>query len=124
MDEGPQTTSISLRQVQGSCIRCRGIDSWQKLHALLWLYEHRDLRLTCEELAQRLYLGDMGMVKAMLGELRDAGFLVEEERRCALAETPEVLTCLEYLHRSFADPLARQELIERIHQVGMSGEGR
>lgn len=118
MDNTPQPSVVRLQDVQLSCIRCRGIDSWQKLHVVLWLYEHRDLRLTCEELAERLFLGDPGTAKAMLGELREAGFVVAVEGRCALNDTPDVLRCLDQLRRLFTDPLARQALIERIRQAG------
>ncbi len=109
---------ISLDFVQASCISCCKIDSWHKLYLLLWLYEHRNARLSCEELAQRLYLGDLRMVREMLGELRAAGFLTDDHGRCALAESPEILACLDTLHRAFTDPLARQALIDRIRQVG------
>lgn len=123
MDQESQPATLSLNQVQASCLCCRKIDSWPKLHVLLWLYEHRDLRLTCQELAQPLYLGDIGMVKAMLEDLRAAGFLVEENGRWVLADSPEILACVVYLHRSFTDPLTRQSLIERIREVhGPSGE--
>lgn len=121
MDVKPEPDTITLNQVQTTCIRCRVVDSWQKLHILLWLYEHRDLRLTCEELAQRLFLGDVSMVKEMLGELRTAGFLVAQEGRCALSDSPDVQACLASLHQAFADPLARQELIARIREVSPPG---
>lgn len=109
---------IDLKLVQASCISCCRIDSWPKLYLLLWLYEHRPARPSCEELAQRLYLGDLGMVKQMLSDLRGAGFLTEDDGRCALSESPDILACLDTLHRTFTDPLARQGLIDRLRQVG------
>jgi hypothetical protein len=117
MDQEIHPATLTLEHVKESCLCCRRIDSWQKLQVLLWLYEHRDLRLTCEELAERLYLGDTGMVKTMLDELRAAGFVVAEEGRCVLVDSPEILSCVAYLHRSFADPLIRQSLIKRLREV-------
>lgn len=107
----------TLATVQGSCIRCHIIDSWQKLHILLWLHAHREQKLTCQELIERLYLGDEGMVKTMLIELRQAGFLVEADGRCALSGDSDVEACLQYLEQMFADPVTRQELITRLRQV-------
>jgi hypothetical protein len=100
------------------------IDSWPKLYLILWLVDHPEPRPTCRELARTLYLGDEGLVKGMLLELREAGLVVEVEGRCALSEDPEVQVCLQYLQQTYADPVARQELIARIRAVGSPGEDR
>lgn len=124
-EEPSRSVAVAAGQLPGTCIRCRVIDSWPKLYLVLWLIDHPEPRPTCRELARALYLGDEGLVKRMLLELKEAGLVVEvEEGRCALPQDPEVQACLQYLQQTYADPLARQELIAAIRAVGPSGEDR
>lgn len=123
-EEPSRSVAVGAGQLPGTCIRCRVIDSWQKLHLVLWLVDHPEPRPTCRELARALYLGDEGLVKSMLLELREAGLVAEVEGQCALPDDPEVQACLQYLQQTYADPAARQELIARIRAAGPSGEDR
>ena len=116
-DDTLQAATEDLRWVQGTCIRCNTIDTWCKLHTLLWFYEHRDFRVTGPELCEHLFQADEGLMRAMLNDLKQVGFLVETDQRFGLSEAPDVIVCLGYLSENFADPQARQRLIERIRAV-------
>lgn len=105
------------RWMQGSCIRCKAIDSWCKLYTLLWLDEHRGQRLSGRQLGEHLYQSDEGLLSSLLVELCQAGFLVEVDRQFELSDAPDVTACLSYLKQHFVDPRARQRLIERIREV-------
>lgn len=123
-NDSPQATTEDLRWVQGSCIRCNAVDTWCKLYTLLWFYEHREQRATGPELCQYLFQADEGLMRAMLTDLKQAGFLVETDQRFGLSDAPDVIACLEYLHQNFADPQARQRLIERIRALGSDNAER
>ncbi len=94
--------------MQGSCIRCNAIDTWCKLHTLLWLHEHPGERLSGPQLCERLYQSDEGLMSSILVDLCQAGFLVEIDQQYELSDAPDVTSCLSYLSQNFADPLARQ----------------
>lgn len=123
-DESSQAATDDLRWVQGSCIRCNAIDTWCKLYTLLWLHEHPGERLSGPQLCERLYQSDEGLMRSILVDLCEAGFLVEIERQYELSEVPDVTACLSYLSQNFADPRARQRLIERIRAVEPASQER
>lgn len=106
-----------LDAVRRSCSICNCVDSWAKLYVLMWFCEHPSQQPTAAELAQRLCLGDTTTCRHVLESLQGAGFFVEKGGRWALSKAPEVQACLDYLRRCFLDPLARQELIERIRRT-------
>lgn len=123
-DDSPRAATEDLRWVQGSCIRCNAIDTWMKLYTLLWFHEHWDQRLLCNELCERLFQSDEGMMNTLLADLEQAGFLIAVGQRFGLSDAADVKACLSYLHQNFADPLARQHLIERIRAVEPGDAGR
>ena len=116
-DESSAAATEELRLVQGSCIRCGAVDTWCKLYTLLWLLEHPGKQLSGPQLCERLYQSDEGLMRSILVDLSKAGFLVEVDQRFELSDDPDVAACLNYLHQNFADPQARQRLIERIREI-------
>lgn len=123
-DDSSQAKTNDLRWVQGSCIRCNAIDTWCKLHTLLWLFEHPGERLSGPQLCERLYLSDEGLMSSILVDLCQASFLVKIDQQFELSDAPDVTACLSYLHQNFADPRERQRLIERIRAVEPDSQGR
>lgn len=123
-DDSSKATTNNLRWVQGSCIRHNGVDTWCKLYTLLWLQEHPGERLSGPRLGERLYQSDDGLMSSILVDLCQAGFLVEIDQQYELSDAPDVTACLSYLNQNFADPWARQKLIERIREVEPDNQER
>jgi len=99
-------------------IRANRIDSFQKLHFLLFLYQRPGLTGTCQELARQLYLGDELLVSRIIADLQRVGLLViDRSGCCGLEIKPEVRMALDHLARDFADPLSRQMILDQIKQV-------
>ena len=100
-------------------VRDRHIDSFQKLHFLLYLYEHPDLSATTQEFAERLYLGDVLLLQKIIDDLKDAGLVNCSKGYCTLHLNPDTKTCLQCVLQTFSDPLTRQELLDQVtHNPG------
>ncbi|MCB0167348.1 MAG: hypothetical protein KDI79_24170 [Anaerolineae bacterium] len=95
----------------------KGIDSFQKLQFLLFLYKNPSLKGTLHELAQRTYFGDTNLLSKILADLHSVGLVEESDRSYKLAETPGVITYLKGLARLFDDPLTRQNLLQALRQM-------
>ncbi|MCS6844796.1 MAG: hypothetical protein NZ528_10845 [Caldilineales bacterium] len=117
----PASSNSALDEVRRSCALCDTVDSWTKLYLLMWFCDHPSQRPTAADLAERLCLGDTIACRQVLEALQRAGFLVEQGERWALSRTQEVQECLASLRSRFVDPLARQELIERIRRLQARG---
>lgn len=98
-------------------IRDVRIDSFQKLRILLWLTEHRQQPLSVEELAGRVYLGDMGFVEEILTSLAEAGIVNCQDDRYVFSCGDDTKRCLHCLEEKFADPQARQGLLQEIRRA-------
>ena len=94
-------------------IRAKRIDSFQKLYVLLFLHQHPTLVGTSQQLANKLYLGHLPLVKEILDDLRRVG-LVDIGRRYKLCNDSEVGSYLQSLAEALKDPLARQEILEQV----------
>ena len=92
----------------------KGVDSVQKLHLLLFLQRHPLLQGTIQELAQRLYFGDIVLLNKILADLQFAELIERIGSRYKLRDAPEVKLYLDALARLFEDPLARQELLQAL----------
>jgi hypothetical protein len=94
------------------------IDSVQKIFFLLFLYQHPDAKGTCQELGARLYLGNTALVEKIIADLQQAGLIDQIGDGYKLHDEPKVRFCLGCLVETFADPLARQQLLELIkHRI-------
>ena len=95
-------------------LRAKGIDSFQKLHFLLFLHRQPGLKGTCQELAQRIYFGDTRLLDKILSDLQEVG-LVERRNDCyQLRHEAAVQSYLDILANMFENPLVRQELLEQV----------
>lgn len=130
MEEAVATAKLTMMAVRAQeIVRSKDIDSFQKLRLLLWLFEQQGADITGEELAEQLFLGDVLMLEDMLAELRTAGLLDCREqadpsmpgRRYALSDQPEVQAALRCLAQIFADPAARQTLLNEIQRQKYHG---
>jgi predicted transcriptional regulator len=90
------------------------IDSYQKLHFLLFLHQHPDMKGTCQEFGERLYFGHTPFVEEMINELNSAGLIERIENCYRLSSDPEVLSCLQYLAGAFESPLTRPQVLDRM----------
>ncbi len=110
-----------MNNIIAKFIRAKRIDSFRKLHFLLFLQQHPDMEGTSQEFSERLYLGDTLLVEEIASDLQKAGLLVSTELGWKLAEEPDIKNCLHSLARTFENPLARQELLEQMrHNVPFS----
>lgn len=105
-------------------LQSKGIDSFQKLNFLLFLYRHPKTKGTSQEFAERMYFGDMVLLEKIITDLQLAGLVEQIESRYKLCEEPIVKTNLRDLATTFEDPFMRQELINRISWVGWMGSKR
>jgi hypothetical protein len=95
-------------------IRAKRIDSFQKLYVLLFLHQHPTLVGTSQQLANKLYLGHLPLVKEILNDLRSVGLVDGVGGRYKLCNDSEVGSCLQSLAEAIKDPLARQEILEQV----------
>jgi hypothetical protein len=99
-------------------IEARHIDSFQKLHFLLFLHQHPDMTGTSREFAERLYLGYTPVWDRIIMELCRAGLLERVGNCYKLCNGPDVQTCLQHLDKACEDPLARQKILDQVrHRV-------
>jgi hypothetical protein len=97
-------------------IRARHIDSYQKLGVLAFLYHHSESSWTSQEIAKKLYLGDVLLLEDIMADLRSAGLVDCEGNGCTLHNEPDVRSCLQRLDQIFEDPLARQQVLDQVTQ--------
>jgi hypothetical protein len=95
-------------------LRTRRIDSFQKLHFLLFLHRYPDMKGTCQEFAARLHLGDLALVEKIIADLHRAGLLERLGQHCRLLDEPSLRASLHFLARAFENPLTRQELLDQV----------
>ena len=105
-----------------TCIQVKHIDSFQKLRVLLYLYENPDTIESPQDLAKRLYLGDVTLMEEIIGELHRDGFLEDIEIGYKLCQTPEVERCLRCLYQNFEQPLRRQRLLNEISSTAIADD--
>ncbi len=97
-----------------SFIRAKHIDSFQKLCFLLFLHEHPESSWTSQEVAEKLYLGDVPLLEGIIADLRSAGLIDCVSHRCTLHDEPDVRSCLQRLDEMFEDPLTRQQILDQV----------
>lgn len=95
-------------------IRARRIDSFQKLRLLVFLHQHPESSWTSQEIAEKLYLGDVPLLEGIMADLRSAGLVDCEGHGCTLHNEPGVRSCLQRLDEMFEDPLARQQILDQV----------
>jgi hypothetical protein len=102
-------------------IQARHIDSFQKLHFLLFLHQHPGMTETSQQFAERLYLGYTPVWDEIITDLHRVGLLERVENCYKLRNEPEVQICLQNLARAFEDPLARQKILDQMrHRAALS----
>lgn len=114
------TMAIQAQEI----VRSKDINSFQKLRLLLWLFEQSGSDVSSAELAEQLFLGDVLMLENMLDDLQIAGLLDYREhtdqcisgRRYALSNRADVKATLRCLSQIFADPAARQALLDEVRR--------
>jgi hypothetical protein len=94
----------------------RKIDSIQKLNFLLFLQQQPDIQKTSQEFAERLYIGDTGLLNRIITDLQLAGLIEQAGNRYRLRNQPQVRAYLNALAKIFEDPLARQGLLDQIRR--------
>jgi len=95
-------------------LEARRIDSFQKLHFLLFLHQHPDMSGTSRELAERSYLGYTPVWDQIIIDLCSAGLLDRVNDCYKLCNEPDVQTCLQCLDKACEDPLARQKILDQV----------
>jgi hypothetical protein len=95
-------------------IQTEHIDSFQKLRLLIFFHEHPRSSWTSQQLAERLYLGDVPLLEEMIADLRAAGLIDCAANRCKLSNDAHVRSCLQSLAKTCEDPLARQEILNNV----------
>ncbi|GAB4414242.1 MAG: hypothetical protein Fur0044_08860 [Anaerolineae bacterium] len=103
-----------MNRTAADFIRTWRIDSYQKLRALLFLYQHPELPRTCQQLAEKLSLGYLPLVDEIINYLQQVGLVKCERSSCKLNDDPEVRTNLSFLTQAYEDPLARQEVLDLV----------
>jgi hypothetical protein len=96
------------------------IDSFQKLRLLLFLMQLPDLRGTCYDLANRLYLGDIQLLEKMTADLTSVGLLTKTETAWQLCDEPETRANLGDLSKLYDSPLTRQDLLASVMRTASS----
>jgi hypothetical protein len=90
------------------------IDTFPKLHFLLFLHQHPNMKGTSQEFGQRLYFGHTPLMDEMISELYSAGLIERIENCYQLSHDPEVLSCLQCLAGAFESPLTRYQILDRM----------
>jgi hypothetical protein len=99
------------------------IDSVQKIFFLLFLHQHPEAKGTSQELGAQLYLGNMVLVEKIIADLQQTGLITQTGDGYKLHDEPQVRVCLGCLAETFADPLARQQLLKLI-KLQVTGDGK
>ena len=103
-----------MDNIVANFLQVKRIDSFQKLRFLLFLHQYPDVKGTCREFAKRLHLGDLPLVENIIADLHHAGLVVRLGHHYRLFDEPTLEACLHLLAKAFEDPLARQELLDRV----------
>ena len=99
-----------------SFILVENINSFQKLHIVLFLYERLSGPGTFQEFAKQLHFGDLSLLEKIISELQVVGLLNCNENRYQLSTDPYLRLYLKHLVTAFADPLARQAILDQIQR--------
>jgi hypothetical protein len=97
-----------------NCIHTKQIDSFQKLHFLLFLHQHPKFQGTCQEFAERLHLGDILLVEGIIADLLSVGMSACEKNYYLLSDDPDVRSIVRSLAQAFEDPLNRQVMLDQV----------
>src|SRR3712207_2930592 len=92
-------------------LQAKRIDSFQKLNFLLLLHEYPHLQGTPQEFSERFYLGDISLLKRIIKDFQAVGLLEQVGHGYQLCKEPTVSSGLKKLAQTFANPLARQEML-------------
>ena len=98
-------------------IQTRQIESYQKLHVLIFLHSHADASWTNSQIAERLYLGDGPLLDKIVADLQAAGLVDCVARRCRLRNEAGLSVKLQHLVKTCENPLARQEILDSISHL-------
>lgn len=102
-------------------IQARHIDSFQKLRLLMFLHEHAESGWTSQQMAERLYLGDVPWLEEMVADLQAADLIVCTATHCKLSDDAHVRSGVQRLAKLCEDPLARQGLLDSVrHRASAS----
>jgi hypothetical protein len=97
-------------------IQTKHIDSFQKLRLLIFLHQHPESSWTSQEIAERLYLGNVPSLEGMIAGLREAGLVNCAGSRCKVCDEASVRARLQNLVKTCENPLTRQEVLDRVRQ--------
>ncbi len=95
-------------------IRARHIDSFQKLHLLIFLHQHPESSWTSQQMVERLYLGDVPLLEEMITELQAADLIECAANRCKIRDETSIKESLQHLVKTCENPLARQEILDHV----------
>lgn len=95
-------------------MQAKQIDSFQKLRILLFLHEHIESGWTYPQIAKRLFLGEGPLVEEVMADLQAAGLVECRATGCRLRDEASVEWPLQHLVKMCEDPLARQEILDRV----------
>jgi hypothetical protein len=109
-DERKGRMNESLNQF----IRAYHINSFQKLRLLLLFQRQPHLVTTKTDLVQRLVLGDLILLEALLADLLAVEVLEDQAGTYRLSANPKLWPRLQDLAHAFDDPLTRQSLLDRV----------
>jgi hypothetical protein len=99
-------------------IWARHIDSFQKLHLLIFLHQHPESSWTSQQMAERLYLGDAPLLEEMITELQAADLIECAANRCKIRDEASIRESLQRLANTYENPLARQKILGGVrHRV-------
>lgn len=97
-------------------VQSKRINSFHKLHFLLFLYQNPGLSGTSENFARHMYLGDIALVQQIMADLSAVGLLECVDQQCRLRDDHSVKTLLHRLHQIYIDPLGRQQLLDVVRR--------
>ena len=104
----------SINNAVGNFIRIKHIDSYQKLHVLLFPNQHPESIATSQQLSEQLFLGDLPLLEEIINDLCREGLVDCVTNRYALHNELDTKLSLQNLARVFEDPLGRQEIIDQV----------
>jgi hypothetical protein len=99
-------------------IQARQIDSLQKLHLLLFLYQHPESSWTSQQMAERLFLANEPWLEEMIYELQAAGLVDCTRHGCKARDEAGLRERLRCLVETCENPLARQEILNWVRHSG------
>lgn len=104
----------SIKNTVGNFIHAKHIDSYQKLHVLLFLNQHPKSIANSQQLSEQLFLGDLPLLEEIINDLCREGLVDCVTDRYALHNELDTKLNLQNLARVFEDPLGRQEIIDQV----------